>query len=146
MARSVVARDGVHWRVGRQWLPFRVRLRRDDWRDAAPSDLGDLAVFDSPGGLVAGVVAIAAVILLLLVIWPIVAIALELVLVALILIGVVVGRVILRRPWTVVARSDREQRTWSVVGWRRSGRMIDAVAGALERGGELPPGATAEAA
>ena len=146
MARSVVARDGVRWRVGRQWLPFRVRLRRDDWREAGPSDLGDLALFDSPGGLVAGLVATVAVILLFLVVWPIVAIALELVLLAIVLVGAVGGRVILRRPWPVVARSDRKEHTWSVVGWRRSGRLIDDVAEALERGRELPPGATTEAA
>lgn len=142
MARTAVAPDGVHWRVGRRWLPFRVRLRRDDWREAGPSDLGDLALFDSPGGLLAGLVALAAVALLFLVIWPIVAIALELVLVAIILVGAVGGRVILRRPWTVVARSETAERAWNVVGWRRSGRLIDDVADALERGRELPAGAT----
>jgi hypothetical protein len=143
MARTAVAPDGVHWRVGRRWLPFRVRLRRDNWRDAAPTDFGDLALFDSPGGVLAGLALTAAVILLLLVIWPIVAIALEVVLVALILIGAVGGRVILRRPWTVVARSEREQEhSWRVAGWRRSGRLIDEIAESLESGRALPPGAT----
>ena len=49
--------------------------------------------------------------------------ALELVLVALIVVVGVAGRVLFRRPWTIFARSDTtdgdpREHTWEVVGWR----------------------------
>lgn len=144
MSRNVVAPNRVRWRVGRQWLPFRVSLRGGDWRDWRDIDIGGLDLFDSPGGVLAGLGIIALAMLLLLVVWPIVAIALELVLVAVILVGALAGRVVLRRPWTIVARSETTgtpcEHTWRAVGWRRSRRLIDTVADALARGGELPAG------
>ena len=70
--RTVQAPDGRTWKVGRQWLPFRVRLRRErELPDGdGPSWLGDL--FDlgdfSLGGLLVGLaLAIVAVLLLLVV-------------------------------------------------------------------------------
>lgn len=65
-----------------------------------------------------------------LVIWPIVAIALELVILALIFLATLAGRVLFRTPWTVVARSEApgtpRLREWQVVGWRDSGRTSAA--------------------
>lgn len=143
----VVAPSRVRWRVGRRWLPFRVRIRRDVWRELGPDNVGDTGwFFDEPGGILAALAAAAVLLLVLFVAFPIVAIAVELVVVAVVLLGAVAGRVILRRPWTIYAVSELaepiQEHTWRVVGWRRSRRLIDQVAESLERGHEPPPGAT----
>ena len=144
MSRSVVAPDRVRWQVGRQWLPFRVSLRGGDWREWTDADLSGLDFFDSPSGFLAGLAIIATAMLLFLVVWPVVAIALELVLVALILVVAVAGRVLSRRPWTIFARSEMteatREHTWQVVGWRPSARLSESVVEALESGAELPAG------
>ncbi len=94
----MVAPDRVRWQVGREWAPVRVRLRDWDWREAGPGDVVDAEL----GGLAIFAVAM----LVFLVIFPIVAIALELILLVLMCLIGVMGRVLLRRPWTVVARSQ----------------------------------------
>jgi len=145
MPRSAVAPDGTSWGVGRRWVPFRVRLRDGDWREGGPADLGDV-FFDSPGGVLAGLAVIATAMLVFLVIWPIVAIALELVLLALIFLVSLAGRVLFRRPWTVVARSETtgaaREHTWRVVGWRASARLIEDAVDSLSRDG--PPRGVAD--
>lgn len=90
--------------------------------------------------------ALAAVAgLLFLVIWPVVALAAELLVVFALLVAGLAGRVILRKPWTVSATSqfseDPREHTWQVAGWRASTRLIGDVAQALETGAELPAGA-----
>jgi len=148
MSPSVVTPERVKWRVGRRWVSSRVCLRGGDWRDwrdLGPTDLGDLSFFESPSGFLAGMAVIATAMVLFLVIWPIVAIAIELVLVALILVFGIAGRVLFRRPWTVSAcsattESSPREHTWQVVGWRGSARLIEDVVKALEEGTDLPPG------
>jgi hypothetical protein len=62
-------------------MPDRVPIRDIvDWRDTGPGDVADLGLFDSPGAVVVGLAAVVTAMLLFLVIWPIVAIALEVVL------------------------------------------------------------------
>ena len=55
------------------------------------------------------------------------------------------GRLLFRRPWTVVARGETpgasREHEWRVVGWRPSSRLIDAAAKALAAGTDLPAGA-----
>ena len=119
-------------------MPARVRLRDWDWREAGPGDFADAEL----GGL--AVIAVAMVVFL--VIWPIVAIALELLLLVLICLVGVAGRVLFRRPWTVIARSEAtgspRRHEWRVVGWRRSTRLIEDVIDSLKSGRDLPAGAT----
>lgn len=67
-------------------MPARVRFRDWDWREAGPGDFADAEL----GGL--AVIAVAMVVFL--VIWPIVAIALELILLVLICLAGVAGRVL----------------------------------------------------
>jgi hypothetical protein len=139
MARTVMDPDLHEWRVGREWLPFRVRVPRG--RDSADLlDFPDLGFFDDAGGILAALTALASVVVLFLVIWPVIAIAAELVLVVLLVLAGVAGRVVLRRPWTVraVSRSGGGRR-WQVVGWRASGALIDEVAASLQEGRGLPP-------
>lgn len=147
MARSVIAPDRVRWQVGRKWIPARVRMRDIvDWRDLGPGDVADLGLFDSPGAVVVGLAAVATAMLLFLVIWPIVAIALEVVLLVVLFVTAIVDRLTFRRPWTVYARSQSsgtpQQHTWQVVGWRASKRLIEDVIEALESGAQRPPGAS----
>jgi hypothetical protein len=144
MARSVLAPDGRMWKVGRQWLPFRVKIRRErELPDVDPSWWVDpLALADAGlGGLIVGLGIAVTVTFLILFVWPVVAIALELVILFLALIVATAGRFVLRRPWRIVARSRSAgpaTLAWHVVGWRESGRVIDEVADSLAGGNPEP--------
>lgn len=119
-------------------MPAPVRFRDWDWREAGSGDFADAEL----GGL--AVIAVAMVVFL--VIWPIVAIALELILIVLICLVGDAGRVLFRRPWTVIARSEAtgspRRHEWRVVGWRRSTRLIEDVINSLKSGTDLPADAT----
>jgi len=145
MARKVTDPGGVRWKVGRQWSPWRVRVRREqpDWLQDGPGEM-DWMPIDSPGAVLVALGVLAAVALAFLVVWPIVVLAVEIVLVVLAVLVTAAGRLALRRPWTVRAEARGIQdhhHSWSVVGWRASGELVDAVAQALAAGRELPPGA-----
>jgi hypothetical protein len=123
--------------VGRRWLPRRRRLGRVDVPNIG--DLGPLgfASFD-PSGVLAtialSILGVLAGVLLVLVLFNVVAIAIELaILVALIVWGVL-ARVVLRRPWEVVARSGNTMFSRLVVGWRPSRRAIREIADRLRAG------------
>ena len=130
------------WHVGRQWLPVRVRLRpeRDPgdrwWHAADGLDALTFADF-SVGGVIAAFAAIVAAIVLVAVVWPIVALALEVVILLILFLGGLAGRLVFRRPWRIVARTKgepREVRAWHVVGWRASAEVVDEVARSLAAG------------
>jgi hypothetical protein len=149
--RDVLAPDGRMWKVGRQWLPFRVRLRRE--REVPelgePSwgfNLDAFADF-SLGGILFGLAVAILGALLLVVVWPVVALALEIVILVVVFLVALAGRLVLRRPWRIVARtrgSARSTLAWHVVGWRASGRVIEEVADALAAGQSQPMPAGAE--
>ncbi|MBW3669772.1 MAG: hypothetical protein KY443_11240 [Actinobacteria bacterium] len=144
MATVVTTPDGGRWRVGRRWVPWRFRLRKP----RSPLDdielPLDIAVpFDGIFVIVGVVVAALAFGLLMV---PVVIALVELtILVPLVAVGVLV-RLLLRRPWIVdVERLDAYDRAgWEVVGWRRSGRLVTALATQLRSGQPLTglPGAT----
>lgn len=142
--------DGGRWRVRRRWLdrPLPdVRKRFAEFREEhSGEDLVDGFWFvdlgDSPWASIALAVFL---VLLVIVLLPVLGIAFELVLVLLLLGSGLVGRVVLRRPWTVEAESlDGSERSasYAVKGWRRSGRAAIEVAKAIEVGG--PPERIAE--
>ena len=147
-ARSVLAPDGRMWSVGRQWLPEPVRLRpRRDGQQSGPDgdgwSLGDLADIGdvTPAGIAAALTAIAAAVVLLTVVVPLVAFVVELILFLLLAAITIAGRVILRRPWRVVARTKGPPRTtlcWQVAGWAASGAVVEEVAAALADGETRP--------
>lgn len=62
----------------------------------------------------------------------------ELLLAALVVLGGLGVKVLLRRPWTVEARCEDDVRRWPVVGWRASGRAVDHVATHIRRTGSPP--------
>jgi hypothetical protein len=142
--KSVVAPDGIEWRVGRRWL-----TRRFGWtwkRRAVAGDalsglghgLGNNVDFADSG--LALVAALAAVLILI----PLLFFGVELIVLGALLAAGVIGRVLLRQPWVIEARSNDpltsgRQLEWRVTGWRNSHRLIDQVASDLAAGRELPP-------
>lgn len=138
-----MAPDGRKWKVGRQWLPRRVRIRRNRGDDH--SSLGEWLELGDIGGA-GGLVVAIAIVLGLAVIWPLVALALEIVIVIVLVLAGLAGRVVLRHPWRVVARtkdSAPDQMAWNVRGWRESGAVVEEVARALAAG-NVPRPAGAE--
>jgi hypothetical protein len=125
--------------VGRRWLGERPRLRRDSGADGADAGdgswFGDFIGFDEPIGIVAGLVFALVLALLLLVAWPLVAIAIEVVILILVAAVGAAGRILFRRPWTVRARTTAVRSVeWKVSGWRESTDLIERVCEAIAAG------------
>jgi hypothetical protein len=142
MARIAVGPHGDIWEVRRLWLP-RLRKERSDGTDSEDDDddAGWWTSTDLVGGELAELLSVAAVVLAIFVavffLLPYVFFVLELLAVPVLFLY----RVALGRPWTVEARREdarRPQFRWKVVGWRRSGEVVDEVADALERGEREP--------
>lgn len=131
---TVRSPDGTTWRVGRRWWPWSPRQREIDRPDAA--DLIDLGGADDVlGAVVVVFTVIVLVVILFTVVLPFIALAVELILLLLAFFWGIAARLVLRRPWTIQARaSDGRELTWRAKGFRRSGRVRDAVAEALARG------------
>ena len=142
----MTAPDGHVWTVGRQWFGERPRLRRELERER---DLGgggdggdheswwsDLGGFDDlgAGAILAALGVVVALIVLFTAVWPIVVIAVELVILVLVAAVGLIGRLLFRRPWTVQARARHRRLEWQVRGWRASGELIDEVAERLAAG------------
>lgn len=144
MARTVVTPDGDTWKVGRRWLPFRPRHDRFDVVESV--DAGSVAEGDDPLSFlllfILSVVLWVVLTLVFAVVVAVIALVVEAVVAALVLVVAAAGRVVLRRPWTVVARCVKglpRRHTWAIVGWRASGKMVDDVARSLAEGTALPP-------
>jgi hypothetical protein len=130
--------DGQQWRIGRRWLPRRPRLGRVNTPDF---DLPDIDLGDDTGifaTIVIAIVGVVVAIFLALVLFNVIAIAIELTLVIVLLVGGVIGRVVFRRPWQVVARSGARSFSWRVVGWLRSRRVIADVGAQFAAGTREP--------
>ena len=141
---SVTAPDKRVWKVGRRWLPKRVRLPRRPDVDATDGGLLAIDVAESVSGLVVGLLVAVTLALALVLVWPLFALALELIALVFLALGGVIARVVLRRPWLIVATTEGppvERLAWDVSGWRASGAAIDEVAAALRSGRDpqLPP-------
>src|SRR3954468_3754746 len=144
LRRKVTSPDGRVWKLGRHWMPRRRRIGRVDL-----GDLGGVPDFGGGGiglddlgivGAIIGAILLAvAVVLLALVLFNVVAIAIELMIVIVLFLAGIVGRVVFRRPWTVFAATKNVSVTRNVVGWRASRRALDEMAGRLESGLELEP-------
>lgn len=137
MARKVQTPAGDGWKVGRRWLPFRLRRIGPDASDIAFLDIGDV------GAIGALLLVLGVVLLLIFVVVPLLALAVQVIVLLLALIVGVLLRVLFRRPWTVVARrtgvKGAGEHAWQVKGWRGSGDVVDAAAERLARGEALPP-------
>jgi hypothetical protein len=106
-------------------------------------DLDDIPVI----GMVLLAVALAVIAVGLVVFGVFVVVPFLLALIDLLVIGIValvglLGRLVLRRPWTIEARADDGTvLTWNVVGWRPGRERRDEIA-ALLASGVVPPDAT----
>ncbi len=111
--------------------------------DSVTDDAGGGGVDVDPGDLVVVLLAVLAVLALLVLAWfvllPFVLVVVDglVLLLAVLLAGA--ARVLLRRPWDVVATQDRpdgshQVRRWELRGYRRAGRARDDVARAFETG------------
>lgn len=152
-AVPVHASDGSAWDVGVQWRPRSPRLL-GRWRKrgvkVSPGDVVDAALtVDDPGsGIVAGILlAIGAAIffvVLLLFVLPAVLLLVDAVVLVVAALLAVLGRVLLGRPWRVVARctagpSAGEEQVREVHGVRAARRARDELRRTLTGGG---PGVT----
>ena len=136
----MVGPGGRVWTVGRRWVGDRPRVRktRDSEFGGAGSEWGDLFdfAFDdiTPGAILAALTFVIVVAVLVTVVWPLVAIAVEIVLLLIVFAAGVVGRVLFRRPWTVEARAAHLRAEWNVIGWRASGELIEDVSRRIAAG------------
>jgi hypothetical protein len=86
--------------------------------------------------VIAAIIALAVIFLFA---WLVVALAIEITVLVVVVVAGLFGRVVLRRPWTVVAVNEHdERRIWEVVGWRASRTMIRDIGAALGTGMPLP--------
>jgi hypothetical protein len=117
-----------------------------EYREEGMSDgvLDGLMVIDLADNLWVGALMAALVVLIAFVFLPLIGVALELILLALLIGSGLVGRVVLRRPWTVEAQNldDGDSTSYAVKGWQRSGRAAADIASAIEISG--PPERIAE--
>lgn len=143
-ARIVTAPDGTSWTVGPRWrsatgVELPRRDRRDDGRIIDPCYIG-FGVDDLAAALVATVAFIVITLLLLFVVWPLLALAVELLVAALLMVAALIGRVAFGRPWTVEAKSSAgEIRAWQVRGYGAMRRTVREVTEQLSAGWEPAP-------
>ena len=141
-AKRVTAPDGTTWQVGRRWLPDKPTLWRRQDRDNEYDDstgggdwLPDLGFDEAFAFVLVILAAVLAIALLTTLVFPIVVLTLELLIVLVLLFAGLAGRFLLRKPWTIRARSgDGRELSWRAAGWRRSGRVRDDAAAALALG------------
>lgn len=131
--RTATAPDGSKWKLGRKWFPHRPGFEGADTGDLSFPDLGDAD--DIFGAILLAVFAVIAAVFLALLLFNVVVLALEITIVVLGLIIGLFSRVVLRKPWTVFAKSGPHLVERHVVGWRGSRRLIDELAGEVESGG-----------
>ena len=138
--RKVSAPDGTEWTLGRRWLPRWKVLGRAD-PGSAP-DLPDGGLDDDTGifaMIFLAIFAVIAAVFLALVLFNVVAIAIELMIFLVALFAGLFSRVVLRRPWTVYAKSKLAMHERHAVGWRGSRTQLDDLASRLQSGLELDP-------
>ena len=139
--------DGARWRVRRRWLdrPLpslrrRWRKRKEERESEADSAVDIGAGFDLLDGTMIGIAIVGVVLLVVFVLMPLIGIALELIVLAVLFGSSLVGRVLFRRPWTVEARNlDEPERSvaYAVKGYRRAGDAVTELASAIGAAG--PP-------
>lgn len=149
--------DEMPWAVGVPLLPWRPRWRGPGRPDpTATSDTmtesgarfgldvgGELvgALFDDGPWVLVGLVVLAAAVFALPFLLFAFALALEVMLVLLLAVGVLAGRILLRRPFAVVAVSaDGQRRQWRVRGLGAARAWAPSAADAIEAGTQpVPP-------
>ena len=141
----MISPDGARWRVRRRWLnrglpSLRKHVREAKEETTETGTLDGLMAPDDVGGGWAGAAIAGVVVVAVLVLLPLLGIALELIVLAVLLVSGLAGRVVLGRPWTVEARNlDDGERSvaYGVKGFRPAGEAVEELAGAISASG--PP-------
>ncbi|HEY6551663.1 MAG TPA: hypothetical protein VIY71_10740 [Solirubrobacterales bacterium] len=138
--QTVSSPDGDQWQVRRRWLdrPLpKIRRALQNTNDesaleaALESGLKALSAPADEDSIPLAIGVAVAVALLVLILLPLIGVALEIAVLLVLLISGIVGRVLLRRPWTIEAVNlNHPQRSaaFAVKGWRRSTHAIDELA------------------
>jgi hypothetical protein len=149
-ARKVTDPGGMEWRVRPRWRigpEIRFRRRRDDGGVDGLPDLGDLGAADEAAGaivLVLGLVVLA--VLAVVFVWPLLALAVELLIALILVLAGLVARIVLRRPWIVEASTPggASRLRYRVRGYRAMRRVCAELADRLAAGDREPTVARAE--
>ena len=155
--KSLAIRDpqGRHWRVSVRMLPWGLRWRGPRARKNRPGDsnqevrkprwydgfdIPDLTLFDEGfGGFVAVLLLIVAIAVAFLFVLPAFILLIEVVLVALLVVGAILLRVVFRQPWLVDAvANDGTHMTWKVVGYRNARRVVEELGSLISKGTATP--------
>ena len=137
--RTVTAPDGSTWHVGRQWMPWKPRHRGPDV-DAGDmgGGIGDLGGDDIVGLVIGLLVLVAIVFLLFTVVIPLVALAVEIILLVIMLLWGI-GTRVFRRPFQCFFFKKKKKICLQAKGFSRAGRVRDEVAEAIARGEDDAP-------
>jgi hypothetical protein len=145
---TVVAPDGRAWDVRRTLVPRPIpRFKREKssplgersassgggWSDG----LAGVELIEAPSAILVAIVMVVAWILLWVLVVPVLVFAFDVLLFLAVLAGGIAFKVLFRRPWKVEAHSidpPDESHAWGVVGLRASGKAVETVAKAIERG------------
>src|SRR5437588_8031843 len=151
--RRVRAPSGVEWCIGRCWISRglprwrKIRVGKPSAETTGEAALLGVADVGSLEDLGAGLAIIAVILVVAVVVIPLLLFGIELIIVGLLIAAGILGRGLLGRPWVVQASpadGAGQARAWRVVGWCRSGRLIDEVAASLADGLEPAPAEAAE--
>ena len=133
---------GLKWR-GPRTRKDRARdtdqeVRGPRWYDAL--DIPDLSVLDEGfGGFVAVILVIVAIAIGILIVLPAFIFFIEVLIVALLVLGAIMLRVVFRQPWLVDAvADDGTHMTWKVIGYRNSRRVVGEVGSLISQGSTTP--------
>jgi hypothetical protein len=131
-SQTLTSPDGDQWQVKRRWLDHPVpKIRRSmrGMNDEIAVEGGLEALASGIGDSIPVAIGVAIVVaLFVLILLPLIGIAIEIAILVALLSSGIVGRVLLRRPWTVEAVNlDHPQQSaaFGVKGWRRSSGAID---------------------
>lgn len=151
--RTVRTPVGPSFDVAVQWAPRWARVfrrarrwhrRHRDGADVGLEGVGELAGgLDDLGGVVVWILGALAFVLGVLLVWvflvPLLLVVLDLLVVVVVLVLAFVGRVLLRRPWTVAVTPAGDDDAPAValadvMGWNRALRVRDAIGARLTAG------------
>jgi hypothetical protein len=150
MSRTVTAPDGEEWAVSPRWNLRRSPVRLPSaWRKRDGSTGGEGADLFNPLNVIGDdlvssiavfVIVVVVGLLAWFVVWPLLAIAIEVLIALLLLFASIVARVALRRPWIVEAQGRNGGRLeYAVRGYGAMRRVLGELATQLELGNTAHP-------
>lgn len=134
-SKKISTPSGEQWKVGRVWVNSWPRLRR---KMPFKPDSFIILNFDGIAGLVGGILLGLALFAVLFLLWPVIAVAVELVIAVFLVVSVLFGRFLLRKPWRVYARPNpdpaQKEKQFDVKGWRASADALEVLEQQLASG------------